>query len=489
MRIALISPKWNQKASDYPPLGLAYLAAVLEADGHQVRIFDLGLEPHTPLADDVQRISAFDPQVLGLTSMTSLYHSAMETATLLKAQLGRPIIIGGPHATVYPERVLRESPVIDYVVRGEGEETLREVIAALDGNSRDLSEIGGLSYRLRGEVVSNPDRPLIGDLDALPFPARHLFDLKRYGLRAPPGEPMVTILSSRGCPYNCGYCFKGIVGRTYRQRSPGNIITELRQVINQYGVRSFYFIDDLFTIDVRRLQTLTDQLINEKLDIRWQCLGRVDRVTAEILQKMYAAGCRRIHFGIESGNQDVLNRISKGIQLQQVRQAVRWAQDVGIAVKGYFMLGLPGDTEETMQQTIDLAAELNMEEAMFSLTTPFPGTRLWDELVKKKPETEYNQDFSRAYYYGNLEEEVEPFLNVSEVSDATLSRWMRKAHQTMADSKSRHLYLRSFGPWLGPVLWRISRVRPVRAVARRLVRWGLFKRFAGLRAERASTWS
>lgn len=489
MRIALISPKWNKKANDYPPLGLAYLAAVLEADGHELRIFDLGLEPNGSLADDVQRISAFDPQVIGITSMTNLYHSALETATLLKAQLGRPIIIGGPHATVYPERILRESPVIDFVVRGEGEETIRELVVALDGNSRDLAKINGISYRLRGEVVSTPDRPLIADLDALPFPARHLFDVRRYGLSTPSGRPMVTILSSRGCPYHCAYCFKGIMGRTYRQRSPGNIIAELRQVMDRYGVRDFYFVDDLFTIDARRLQAITDQLITEKLDIRWQCLARVDRVTAEMLQKMYAAGCRRIHFGIESGNQDILNRIGKGIKLEQVRQAVRWAQDAGIGVKGYFMLGLPGDTEETMQQTIDLAVELNMEQAMFSLTTPFPGTRLWDELVEKRPETEYNQDFTRAYYYGNLDEEIEPFLNVSEVSDAVLSRWMRKAHGALAQSKSKHLYLRSFGPWLGPVLWRVSRFAPMRALARPLLRWGMFKRFAGLRAERASTWS
>ncbi|MGC8787767.1 MAG: B12-binding domain-containing radical SAM protein, partial [Anaerolineae bacterium] len=422
MRIALISPKWNKKANDYPPLGLAYLAAVLERDGHHVKIFDFGLNPHTALEDDVQAVCAFDPHIVGITAMTSVYHSALETATLLKAYLGRPIIVGGPHATVYPERVLAESPVIDYVVRGEGEETIQELVHALCGNG-DLSTIRGLTYRLRGEVLSNPDRPLITDLDALPFPARHLFDLRRYGLCTPDGQPMVTILSSRGCPYNCSYCFKGIVGRTYRQRSPGNIIAEIRQVIDQYGIRNFYFIDDLFTIDQRRLEAITEQLIREELDIRWQCLGRVDRVDAEILRKMYAAGCRRIHFGIESGNEEVLRRIGKGIKPEQVRQAVRWAQEAGIHVKGYFMLGLPGDTEETMQQTVDFAVELNLDEAMFSLTTPFPGTRLWDELVKKKPETEYNQDFTRAYYYTDPDEELVPFLNVSEVSDAVLSQW------------------------------------------------------------------
>jgi anaerobic magnesium-protoporphyrin IX monomethyl ester cyclase len=482
MRIALVSPKWNKKANDYPPLGIAYLAAVLERDGHQVGVFDFGLDPDVPLEEDVKRVCAFAPQLVGITAMTSVYHSTLETAIMLKASLGRPIVIGGPHATMYPERVLAESPVIDYVVRGEGEETLLSLVHALDAGSRDLSAIEGLSYRLRGEIVSNPDRALIKDLDALPFPARHLFELQRYGLCTPDGQPMVTILSSRGCPYNCSYCFKGIVGRTYRQRSPESIIAEIRQLIAQYGVRDFYFIDDLFTIDLKRLNAITDQLIAEKIDVRWQCLGRVDRVNAEILRKMYAAGCRRIHYGIESGNQQVLECINKGIELNQVRQAVRWAKEAGIQVKGYFMLGLPRDTEATMQQTVDLAVELDLDEAMFSLTTPFPGTRLWDELIKKRPETEYNQDFTRAYYYTDPGEELIPFLNVSDVSDATLSGWLGKAHRGLAESKTRHLYQKAFGAGLGSWLWRISRFKPLRVVARRMLGLGLFKKFASLRA-------
>jgi len=486
MRIALISPKWNKKANDYPPLGLGYLAAVLEQNQHQVRIFDFSLDSSSSLESDVQQVTAFNPHLVGLTAMTSVYHSALETATLLKAYLGRPIVLGGPHATMCPERILTESPVIDFIVRGEGEMTILELVDALSSN-RELGSVNGLTYRRRGEIVSNPDRELIADLDALPFPARHLFDLKRYGLCTPEGQPMVTILSSRGCPYNCSYCFKGIVGRTYRQRSPENIIAELRQCIDEYGIRDFYFIDDLFTVDSRRLQAVTEGLIAQKLDIRWQCLGRVDRVNAEILRQMYAAGCRRIHYGIESGNQEVLQRISKGIKLEQVRAAVRWAKEAGIQVKGYFMLGLPGDTEETMQQTIDLAVELDLDEAMFSLTTPFPGTRLWDELVKKRPETEYNQDFTRAYYYTSSDEEVLPFLNVSEVSDAVLGQWMHKAHVALAEAKAKRVYRRAFGPRLGAVLWRISRLEFLRAIARRLMRLGLFKRFASLRAQASAS--
>ena len=489
MRVALIAPKWNRRASDYPPLGLAYLAAVLERDGHQVSVFDLGLDPSLPLEDGAARVAAFGPHLIGISAMTSVYQSALETAILLKASLGRPVVLGGPHATVYPERVLAESPVIDYVIRGEGEETLLALVHAVDAGSRDLGSIQGLTYRSRGEIVSNPDRPLIEDLDGLPLPARHLLDLKRYSLRTPEGQPMVTILSSRGCPYNCSYCFKGIVGRTYRQRSPNSIIGEMDAIIGQYGIRNFYFIDDLFTIDLRRLQAFSDQIIAEKLDFRWQCLGRVDRVNEDILRKMHEAGCRRIHFGIESGNQQILERIAKGIKLQQVRQAVKWAKGAGLQVKGYFMLGLPGDTEETMQQTVDLAVELDLDEAMFSLTTPFPGTRLWDELVKKRPDTQYNQDFTRAYYYSNPDEELVPFLNVSEVPDRILGQWLEKGRHALAQGRARGVYLRAFGPWLSPTLWRVSRLGPVRAVARFLLGLGFFRRFASLRSREIKSWS
>ncbi len=489
MRIALIAPRWNKKANDYPPLGLGYLAAMLEQAHHQVAIFDLSLDPGISLEESVKAVCDFSPELVGITAMTIVYHSVLDTATLLKARLGRPIVLGGPHATLYPERILSESPVIDYVVRGEGEQTILELVHALENDGAELSSIAGLSYRGRGGVVSNPDRALCSDLDALPFPARHLFDLHRYGLCTPEGRPMVTVLSSRGCPYNCAYCFKGIVGRTYRQRSPQSIVTELRQVITDYGISDFYFIDDLFTLDLKRLEALTTLFVSEGLNVHWQCLARVDRVNPDILRQMYAAGCRRIHYGVESGNPEILRRIGKGFALDQVRQAVRWTKDAGIEAKGYFMLGLPGDTEETMQQTVDLAVSLELDEAMFSLTTPFPGTRLWDELVQKRPETEYTQDFSRAYYYGNLDEEVVPFLNVSAVPDAVLSRWMRIAHDEIAQAKARQLYLRAFGPILGGLIWRISRFEPLRVLARRLERHGLFQRFARLRGGMARTWS
>jgi radical SAM superfamily enzyme YgiQ (UPF0313 family) len=308
---------------------------------------------------------------------------------------------------------------------------------------------------------------------------------------------MVTLLSSRGCPYQCSYCFKGIVGRTYRQRSPENIIAEIRHLISAYGYLHFYFIDDLFTIDRRRLSAITERLIAAKLDIRWQCLARVDRVTPELLQKMYQAGCREVHYGIETGNPEILKTLGKGITPAQVRQAVAWTAQAGILAKGYFMLGLPGDTDETMEQTIAFASDLELDQAMFSLTTPFPGTRLWEELVARRPEVAFDHDFSRAYYYTNYDHMIKPFLNVSEVSDERLSQLAYEAQKRFQEAKRRRKYLRALGPGLGKLVYDLSTVRAVRRIGHKALRWGWLRRMRGLntlgdrdqREEYAQRWS
>lgn len=493
MKVSLISPKWNRMVNSYPPLGLAYLAAVLEREGHEVRAHDFGLYPNVPLTEQMEAVADFGPQLVGITAMTNTYHAVAETAKSARERTGCPVVIGGPHATVFPERVTREV-FVDYLVYGEGEETLTELVGALEAegprpSDRTLSAIKGLCYERDGGVQCNPERPLIRDLDDLPFPARHLFDLKAYPLYTPDGERMVTVLSSRGCPYNCSYCFKGIVGRTYRQRSPDGIVAELHQIISQYGIANIYFIDDLFTMNRERLKVIAQRIIEENLNIRWQCLGRVDRVDPEVLDLMHRSGCRQIHYGIESGNDEILRAVGKRITKEQVRQAVAWTARTGIRSKGYFMLGLPGDTEATMRQTIGFAAELDLDDAMFSLTTPFPGTRLWGELVSKRPEIEFNQDFSRAYYYNNYAEEIEPFLNVSEVSDQVLSRMAVKAKRTFAEGKRRRRYVRAFGKLLGMALWQVSRVRPLRAAGRALLNSGLLGRLGSVRKERGRKWA
>jgi len=488
LRVALIVPKWHERVTDYPPLGLAYLGAVLERGGHTARIFDFGLRPCRLQEEDIADVAAFGPDLIGFTVMTGGYHNVEQSLGPIKAVMPSvPIVLGGPHPTMFPEEIAA-TPGVDFVVYGEGEETLMELVAALQSGATDFSDILGLAYARNDELVRTPERPLIRDLDALPLPARHLLELDKYPLAAPNGEKMLTVLSSRGCPFNCSYCFKGIVGRTYRQRSPENILAELRHLKSAYGARNFYFIDDLFTINTKRLMAISQMIIDEGLDIRWQCLGRVDRVAPESLSMMYRAGCRELHYGIESGNPEVLAATGKNITLDQVRQAVKWTAQSGIRGKGYFMLGLPGDTEETMEQTIRFACELELDEAMFSITTPFPGTRLWDELVKKHPETKYSADFTRAYYYNAYTEEIAPFMNVSEVSDTQLGTLALIARQRFEESKRRRRYLRAFGPRLGAAAWAISRVAPVRAVGRALAKRGLFKRFASSQKDGKRAW-
>ena len=493
MRVSLVSPKWNEMVNSYPPLGLAYLAAVLEHEGHEVRVHDFGLHPGVGVSEQIAGVVQFDPALVGITAMTNTYHSAAETAGLLKERLNCPIVFGGPHATVFPERVAGE-PFVDYVVYGEGEETLLELVRALQTEGPTPSEgtlgrIEGLCYQAYDRLQRNPQRPLIHDLNTLPFPARHLIDLKAYPLYAPDGEQMITVLSSRGCPYNCSYCFKGIVGRTYRQRSPDNLMAELRQVIDRYGIRNIYFIDDMFTIDRTRLKAIGERIIDEDLGIRWQCLARVDSVDPEVLDVMYRSGCRQVHFGIESGNDEILEAIGKRINKAQVRRAVAWTAQTVIRSKGYFMLGLPGDTEETMHQTIEFAAELDLDDAMFSLTTPFPGTRLWDELVAKRPEIEFDHDFSRAFYYNNYSEEIEPFLNVSEVSDRVLSLMAVKAKRSFAEAKRKRKYTKAFGTVLGSTLWHASRLPPIRAAGRALLNSGFLGGLGSFREERTREWA
>ena len=482
MKVALIGPKWNELVNAYPSLGLGYLAAVAEQEGHEVAIFDFGLEPCRPMEDEVQDVIDFKPDLVAFTSMTTSYASVEQAAAMLKEALGVTILIGGPHATSLPNETL-QNPNIDYLIYGEGEEAFIEFLRALEHGNRQWDGFQGLWYKEDGRILNNSQRALIKDLDALPYPARHLFRLHDYPLYAPTGEQMLTVLSSRGCPYNCSFCFKGIVGRTYRQRSPENIADELEHLMHTYGVRNFYFIDDLFTIDVRRLDKILDHFIERKMDIRWQCLARVDRVNPELLGKMYQAGCREIHYGIESGNPEVLKRTAKHIDLNRVRDAVTWTEAAGIRAKGYFILGLPGDNEETIAETIEFAASLPLTEAMFSIATPFPGTQLWNELLRRHPDLAYNADFTKSYYYNSYQSSIAPFMNVSDVPDEVLSQKAIEARQRFIEAKKRRIYRESFGPTAGDLLWNIAQITPVRKVGSALTHAGLFRKFQRTKGE------
>ncbi len=459
MKIALVAPPWSG-GNDYPPLGLAYLASSLENAGYrQVRIFDLNL-PGASLRD----VAEFDPDLAGITSMTHVHSTALETAKKIRSFCSARIVMGGPHPTLFPREVASQDPV-DFVISGEGEIALVALVQALSGGG-DIKAVPGLTFRDGPRVVAAAPAP-IPELDALPFPSRHLLRTGDYPLRTPEGEPIFTVLSSRGCPYNCAYCYKGLFGHRYRHRSPENIVAELQHLKEAYGARHFYFIDDVFMLQADRVHRICKLILEHGLDIRWQCLARVDGITPEILRIMRDAGCQQIHYGIESGVQGILDGISKGITLEQVRDAIRWSQMAGIRCKGYFMTGLPGDTIETLEQTLQFARSLALDEAMFSITTPFPGTRLWDQARERYGEEQASQGLDDAYYFSSDGGKPSLFLNLSNVDDVMLVSWTRKANRIMMLDRNRRRYRRRFGSLAGSVIFQISRIDALKRLGER----------------------
>jgi len=464
MRIALATPTWLLK-NDYPPLGLAYLAAALENAGHEIKIFDFTLEPRLDFEGQAHLVCNYSPQVLGIGMTTNAYLNGLRLAEKVKEKnRGIVTVAGGPHPTIFPEQVLRNAR-IDFVVSGEGESTLLELAQGIS-SSADLSKIEGLSYKDSSDRIhTNPARPLLEELDRLPFPSRHLFDLKRYeNSVSVNGRPMATILTSRGCPFSCVYCYKGIFGSKYRARSPASIIAEIKYIIDKFGINSFYFIDDLFVFDRQRIMEFCGYILEEGLKIEWQCLSRVDLVDSSLLAKMRQAGCDQIFYGIESGN-SVIIRQTKGITIQQVQNAVKWAREAGIYVSGYFMLGLPSETSETMRQTIDFARSLDIDSAMFSVATPFPGTRLWDSIQKGNGYIKESQ-FANAFYHGIIHE---AFVNLSSATDRQLSRAYRKAILVSSDLRLRYYLARKLGRRAGFFAYCLLRF-PARIVSLR--HWG-----------------
>lgn len=466
MRIALVSPSWGKTIHGYSPLGLAYLAAILEKSNYNVKIFDFALKPILPVNIQAHRILTFQPELIGITSLTNTYYSAISLAKSIKYNdKDIPIVMGGPHPTVLPKQTLQE-PCVDFVIFGEGEYTLLEFVGALQ-DQRELKNIKGLAFKGEQGIIINQARPLIDNLDALPFPARHLLEQNKYQLRDMEGHLMAPIMSSRGCPYGCGYCFKGIFGRIYRKRSAENVINELEQIKDEFGIRSFYFIDDLFTFDEKRVFEMA-RLIHEKsLNITWQCITRVDNVNPQLLHEVRDAGCNRIHVGIESGNQEILNRINKQITLGQVKRAIKWCKEVGIYSQGYFMIGLPGDNEDTIKQTIDFSIELiklGLNGAVFSLTTPLPGAPLW-QYVPQMEKNKLDVDFSKSYYAANDPRKLKVLYNLSNVSNSELIRSVVEANYRFRDNALRKQLIERFGN-IGIPIWYISKIKPVRRVLR-----------------------
>ena len=366
-----------------PPLGLLYIASYLEKQGHTVLVKDTVIEDW-----DYNRLTEYlkaeEPDLVGITSMINTMNRVKQTAEVIKNAAGSLVVLGGPHVTTFPEETMEENPNADFLVVGEGEKTLHELIAAWNADSADSPDfagIEGLLYRKNEEIVRNGNRPWIEDLDAMPFPARHLIDLLLYdrkglsaGVRVQ-RRPATSMIISRGCPFHCTFCYK-ISGKTYRIRSPKSVIRELEILIHRYGVKEVLFIDDNFTLKNKWVMDLCSRIIKGKLDITWSCLGRVAPLSDDMLQMMRQAGCLRMDIGIETGTERLLKLIRKGVTRKDIQDGVTQIGKSGIKTTCFFIVGLPTETLEEARETIRFARNLDLTYAAFSAYSPFPGTEL-----------------------------------------------------------------------------------------------------------------
>jgi radical SAM superfamily enzyme YgiQ (UPF0313 family) len=399
----------NKTQGVYPPLGIAYIASSLEKEGHKVGILDsavLGLTKN----ETRTAIKNFNPDVVGVTCMTSTIKGALEASKLAK-DISKDIItvLGGSHLFVFPTETLTYD-YIDFGVAGEGEIVFPELILALEGKKK-FRNIDGLAYKEHGKVKFKPAKRFVRDLDSLSFPARHLLSNKKY-FSILADHPFTTMITSRGCLYHCGYCFRKNLDNVVRFRSPKNIVDEIENCI-EMGFKEIWFYDDTFTMNKKHAIGICKEILKRNIDIKWQAVTRVDCVDLKLLKLMKDAGCHMIRYGVESGNQKILNLMKKGITLQQSIDAIRWTKQAGIDTFCFFMIGYPGENQKTIKETIDFALKLDPDWVMFSNTTPYPLTGLM-ELAHKTRLLE-DKDYWKKFVLGKTNERIPyKFLNLDE---------------------------------------------------------------------------
>jgi radical SAM superfamily enzyme YgiQ (UPF0313 family) len=376
--ITLVNPPYPEKAYQHPPfipLGLAYLGAVLEKNGHSVNVIDCQAQEITH-GDFRREIRKHQPKVVGVTSTTLTYKSALRIAEIAKRVHPDCVaILGGCHATFWDEKALAECPQLDMIVRKEGEYTLLETVNRIMESKRP-DDVLGTTCRKNGKIIRNADRPYIENLDDLPFPALHLLPLGRLRKR---GRVIFPITTSRGCMHWCNFCTAvRMFGRRYRMRRPKNVVDEIQFLNERYGAIRFTFYDDTFTGDQTRVKIICEEIQNRKLKIEWDCETRVDMVTRELLQTMGKAGCIAVWFGVESGCQNIINSMEKSFSVVQTRKAFKWADEAELMTVASVILGFPGETRETALRTVKFVEELNPTDVGYQIATPYPGTPMYD---------------------------------------------------------------------------------------------------------------
>lgn len=359
-----------------PPLGICYIASYLEEKGYKVDIID-GSVRNLTLKQLVHQILSFHPIALGITSNVATARNAFELARAVKEKDSEIVtIFGGPFVSGLRDEALEKD--FDYAIYGEGEVTTYELMKCIGGDLKP-EEVDGLIYRKNGNVTVNKPRKYLLDLDELPLPARHLIPIQEYKfspinfLRL----PVTSMITSRGCPYRCIFCDSSTFGRKVRYHGVEYVIKEIEFLVSKYKIKEVRFDDATFTLNKERVIRICDEIINRNIDITWTCFSRTDNVDKELLQKMKDAGCWRIDYGIETGNQEVMDFLKKGLALDEVKNSIKSAKKIGIRVRGHFIIGYPIDTVETIDETINFARDMPLDRVIFTLIQPIPNTELY----------------------------------------------------------------------------------------------------------------
>lgn len=361
----------------YPPMDLLSLAAIAEMEGCECRVSDYSRGNSSPEAF-FKETAAFKPDIMVLSVTTPTLAADLGLCvTIKKVAPHLKIIAKGAHFLKFSREALECYPDLDIVMRGETEHTFRDVVRGVD-----LRVVDGITWRGAEGIVFNPDRPFIEDLDSLPFPARHLIDKNAY-LMPNNGNPMGVIRVSRGCPYHCFFCLATpVYGRKVRKRSPKNIVDEIKLNVDLYGIRDFVFYSDVFNMDKEWVVKLCQSILDAGLNISWSSNVRVNFVDMEMAGLMKRAGCFLVSFGVESGSQDMRDKMGKGIENIHIENAMKIFKCAGIKTYPYYIIGLPWDTPETVEETITFAIGLGSDYAGIFTATPFPGTRFFDYAIE-----------------------------------------------------------------------------------------------------------
>jgi len=391
MNVLIINPPWpgkgfgtrsqnriikhrSDKFLQYP-IFLAYSASQLIQAGHSVNYIDSVIKD-LDLPQTIAGAKDVNPDVIFMETTTPSIEADYQNLAALKEATGAKIIVGGPHATYFHTEALEQCPAIDVVTRHEFDTKIAGVVSNLDS----LNSVSGISYRNGSAVVDNGDGELCHDLDALPFPDRDLIPWDWYLEAWYTRRPFMNMMTSRGCPYHCAFCLwpQSMYGHQQRFRSLDNVISEIQQLVNRYGLKEINIDDGTFTTRKNRVIDFCQRLRDEKIKIIWTCNGRVDNLDDEILSEMKASGCRMIRLGVESGSQEVLNKIKKGLTLKQIEDGVKLVKKHGIQALGGFMFGFPYDSKETVEQTLAFAKKISPDQVQFSINMCYPGTSLYE---------------------------------------------------------------------------------------------------------------